>query len=70
MALIKTLNGKSPIIGKNCFLAETAVLIGDVEIGDNCSIWYNAVIRGDVNYIKIGNNTNIQENFQTLVFLI
>jgi carbonic anhydrase/acetyltransferase-like protein (isoleucine patch superfamily) len=62
VALVKTLNGKSPKIGENCFLAETATLIGDVEIGNNCSIWYNAVLRGDVHYIKIGNNTNIQDN--------
>ena len=62
MALIKSLNGKNPQIGENCFLAETATLIGDVEIGNNCSIWYNAVLRGDVHYIKIGNNTNIQDN--------
>ncbi len=62
MALIKSLNGKNPQIGENCFLAETATLIGDVEIGNNCSIWYNAVLRGDVHYIKVGNNTNIQDN--------
>ena len=62
MALIKTLNGITPNIGKNCFLAETATLIGQVTIGDNCSIWYSAVLRGDVHYIKIGNNTNIQDN--------
>lgn len=62
MALIKTLNNKTPKVGKNCFLAETATLIGDVKIGDNCSIWYSAVLRGDVHYIKVGNNTNIQDN--------
>lgn len=62
MALIKVLNGKEPTLGNNCFLAETATLIGDVTIGDNCSIWYNTVLRGDVHYIKIGNNTNIQDN--------
>ncbi len=62
MALVKTLNGKTPAFGKNCFIAETAVIIGDVEIGDNCSIWYGAVLRGDVNFIRIGNNTNIQDN--------
>ncbi|MDR2556626.1 MAG: gamma carbonic anhydrase family protein, partial [Bacteroidales bacterium] len=39
MPIIKTLNGKTPKIGNNCFIAETATLIGDVEIGDNCSIW-------------------------------
>ena len=62
MALIKTLNGKTPVVGNDCFLAETATLIGDVELGKNCSIWFNAVIRGDVHYIKIGNNTNVQDN--------
>ncbi len=62
MALIKTLNDKTPVTGENCFLAETAILIGDVELGDNCSVWYNAVIRGDVHFIRIGNNTNIQDN--------
>ncbi len=62
MALIKTLNGNTPKIGNNCFLAETATVIGEVEIGDDCSIWYSAVLRGDVHYIKIGNNTNIQDN--------
>lgn len=62
MALVKSLNNSTPEIGENCFLAETAVLIGDVKIGDNCSIWYNAVLRGDVHYIRVGNNTNIQDN--------
>lgn len=62
MALVKTLNGISPKFGENCFLAENATIIGDVEIGNNCSIWYGAVLRGDVHYIKIGNNTNIQDN--------
>lgn len=62
MALIKTLQNKTPKVGSNCFLAETATLIGDVEIGNNCSIWYNAVLRGDVHYIKIGMQTNIQDN--------
>lgn len=62
MALVKTLNGKTPKLGENCFLAENATIIGDVEIGNNCSIWYGAVLRGDVHYIKIGNNTNIQDN--------
>jgi len=62
VALVKTLNGKTPKFGENCFLAETATIIGEVEMGNNCSIWYNAVLRGDVHYIKIGNNTNIQDN--------
>lgn len=62
MALIKELLGKKPIIGNDTFLAETAVIIGDVEMGENCSIWYNAVLRGDVNSIKLGNKVNIQDN--------
>lgn len=62
MALIKTILGKTPVLGGNCFLAETSVIIGDVEIGNDCSIWYGAVLRGDVHYIKIGNNTNVQDN--------
>ena len=62
MAIIRSLKGKTPQLGKDCFLAETATLVGDVEVGDNCSIWYNAVLRGDVHYIKIGNNTNVQDN--------
>lgn len=61
MALIKKVRGFIPKVGKDCYLAETAVIIGDVEMGDNCSIWFNAVLRGDVNSIKIGNNVNIQD---------
>lgn len=62
MALIKELLGKTPKIGENTFLAETATIIGDVEMGSDCSIWYNAVIRGDVHYIKMGNKVNVQDN--------
>lgn len=62
MAIIKPLRGFTPKIGKNCFIAETAVIIGDVEIGDDCSIWYGVVVRGDVNSIRIGNRVNIQDN--------
>lgn len=61
MAIIKALRGKNPEIGENCFLAENAAIIGDVKMGNDCSVWYSAVIRGDVHYIKIGNNTNIQD---------
>lgn len=62
MALIKELLGKTPKIGENTFLAETATVIGDVEMGKDCSIWFNAVIRGDVHYIKMGNKVNVQDN--------
>ncbi len=61
MALIKSVRGYTPNIGANCYLAENATVIGNVQIGDNCSIWFNAVLRGDVHYIKVGNNTNIQD---------
>ncbi len=59
--LIKTVNGKTPIIPKDCFVAENATIIGDVSFGVNCSVWFNAVIRGDVNKIRIGNKVNIQD---------
>ena len=62
MAIIRPLRGFTPKIGKNCFIAENAVIIGDVTIGDDCSIWYGVVLRGDVNTIKIGNRVNIQDN--------
>lgn len=62
MALIKELLGKKPTFGNDCFLAETAVIIGDVTMGSRCSIWYNAVLRGDVHFIKIGDQVNIQDN--------
>ena len=62
MAIIRELRGFTPKIGKNCFIAENAVIIGDVTIGDDCSIWYGVVLRGDVNTIKIGNRVNIQDN--------
>lgn len=61
MALIKEVRGRTPVIGENTFLAETAVILGDVTIGRDCSIWYNAVLRGDVNKIVIGDRTNIQD---------
>lgn len=62
MALILSVNSNSPIIGKEVFLADNSSIIGDVTIGNHSSIWFNAVIRGDVNYIKIGDYTNIQDN--------
>ena len=61
MALIRSVRGFDPAIGERCFLAETAVIIGDVVIGEDCSIWYNTVLRGDVNSIRIGNRVNIQD---------
>jgi carbonic anhydrase/acetyltransferase-like protein (isoleucine patch superfamily) len=61
MALIKSVRGFTPAIGKNCYLSENATVVGDVVIGDDCSIWFNAVVRGDVNSIRIGNKVNVQD---------
>jgi carbonic anhydrase/acetyltransferase-like protein (isoleucine patch superfamily) len=62
MALVRPLNGHTPAFGDDCFLAETAVVIGDVVMGSQCSVWYNAVVRGDVNAIRIGDRVNVQDN--------
>lgn len=61
MAIIKSIRGYQPQFGSNCFLADTAVVVGEVIMGDNCTVWFNAVVRGDVHSITIGNNTNIQD---------
>lgn len=61
MALIKTIKGKSPSFGDNCFFADNATIVGDVIMGNNCTVWFNAVLRGDVHSISIGNDTNIQD---------
>ena len=59
--IFKELNGKTPKYGKDCFFADNAVVVGDVEMGDNCSVWFNAVVRGDVHYIKMGDRVNVQD---------
>lgn len=61
MMIVKEINGKSPVIPADCFIAENATIVGDVVVGDSCSIWFNAVIRGDVNTIRIGNRVNVQD---------
>ncbi len=61
MQMIKSFSGKTPKIHESAFIAENAVMIGDVEIGEGASIWYNCVLRGDVNFIRIGAKTNIQD---------
>lgn len=61
MAIIKTVRGFTPVIGDNCFLADNAVVVGEVTMGKNCTVWFNAVVRGDVHSITIGDNTNIQD---------
>ena len=60
MAIIKEVRGHVPVVGEGTFLAETAVLIGDVTVGRDCSIWYGAVLRGDVNSIRIGDRTKFR----------
>lgn len=59
--LVKTINGKTPSIPEDCYVAENATIIGDVTFGKSCSVWFNAVIRGDVNSITIGDKVNIQD---------
>jgi len=61
MPVIKSIRGKTPRFGQNCFLAENATIVGDVKMGDDCSVWFNAVVRGDVNAVRIGNKVNIQD---------
>lgn len=61
MALIKSVRGYTPIIGKETYLADNATIIGDTIIGDGCSIWFGTILRGDVNSIRVGNNVNIQD---------
>ncbi|MCS6990555.1 MAG: gamma carbonic anhydrase family protein [Chitinophagales bacterium] len=62
MAIIRSVRGKTPVFGRNVFLADTAVIVGDVIMGDDCSVWFHAVVRGDVHYIRIGNRVNIQDH--------
>ena len=62
MACILTYNGKTPKIGKGVFIAPTASVIGDVELGDGASVWFGAVLRGDEAGIRIGANTSVQDN--------
>jgi len=61
MGLILPVNGILPRWGKDCFIAPNATLTGDVVLGNRCSVWFNTVIRGDVNSIRIGDDTNIQD---------
>ena len=59
--LIKTVRGKTPRYGSDCFIADNATLIGDVVLGAGCSVWFSAVVRGDVNSISVGDHVNIQD---------
>ena len=59
--MIKRYKQYVPEIGQDTFVAETAVVIGDVVMGSECSIWYSAVVRGDVNKIRLGDRVNVQD---------
>lgn len=59
--MIKPFNGVSPRIHETAFVTDDAIVIGDVEIGEDASIWFGSIVRGDVNYIRIGARTNIQD---------
>lgn len=60
--MIKNLKDKKTNIHETTFIAESADVLGDVTIGEGSSLWYGAVARGDMNYIKIGKHTNVQDN--------
>ena len=60
MPVIKPVEGKYPQIPDDCFIAENATIVGDVQMGNQCSVWFSAVVRGDVNYIKMGNKVNVK----------
>ena len=62
MPVILPVEGKKPQFGNDCFIAPNATIVGDVVMGDQCSVWFNTVIRGDVNYIRMGNKVNVQDN--------
>ena len=59
--MIRAFQGVLPVIPKSAFIEETAVVIGDVVMGEDCSVWFHAVVRGDVNYIRLGDRTNVQD---------
>jgi len=62
MAVIKPYRGIFPKIHPSVYLSDNVYIVGDVEIGEDSSVWFGSVVRGDVNYIRIGRRTNIQDN--------
>src|ERR1041385_7691895 len=60
--MIRSYKGVTPKIPETCYVDESAQIIGDVTLGEHSSVWMNAVVRGDVHHIRIGANTNIQDN--------
>lgn len=59
---IESYNNIQPKLGRNCYIHPQSAVIGDVELGDDCSVWPMCTLRGDVNYIRIGAGSNIQDN--------
>lgn len=62
MATLVELDGVRPTIGRDVFIAPTAVLVGDVRVGDRANIWFGAVLRGDHSYIEVGEGSSVQDN--------
>jgi len=60
-AMIRTYQGVAPTIDKSVFIEDTAVVIGDVVIGEDSSVWFHTVVRADVHFIRIGSRTNVQD---------
>lgn len=61
MPLILPVEGKSPVFGEDCYIAENATVVGDLKCGNECSFWFNSVVRADVHYIRMGNRVNVQD---------
>src|SRR5437762_4350111 len=53
---------KKPELGRGAYIAQGAIVVGDVTLGDYSSVWYNAVLRGDINRIVVGDHSNVQDN--------
>lgn len=59
--MLREIGGKRPRLARGVFVAETAVLAGDVVLGEHSSVWYGAVVRGDLNRVEVGRHSNIQD---------
>ena len=59
--MLRSYKGKSPLVASTCYVDPSAQVIGDVTLGEHSSVWMNCVLRGDVNYIRIGAHSNVQD---------